>query len=135
MSLADAVSQLPLPATERWPEGVWDTEAFADGYMTVTPFTTRGMDYQSSHRQDELCIVLKGRGRASKEHAILLLRATSCSPLKTKCIASRNSRKTTVRALCFGGRRMAKQPNHALGPGAPRRRFAPSFVAPVCFVH
>jgi hypothetical protein len=54
ISLADALSKLPLPATERWPEGVWDTEAFAQGSMSVILFTPRGMDYQSSHRQDEL---------------------------------------------------------------------------------
>jgi mannose-6-phosphate isomerase-like protein (cupin superfamily) len=62
ISLADAISKLPLPATERWPEGVWDTEAFAHGSMSVILFTPRGTDHQSSHTQDELYIVLKGRG-------------------------------------------------------------------------
>lgn len=62
ISLADALSNLPLPPTERWPEGVWDTEAFAQGSMSVILFTPRGTDYQSSHRQDELYIVLKGGG-------------------------------------------------------------------------
>ena len=62
ISLADAMSRLPLPATERWPEGVWDTEAFVHGSMSVVLFTPRGKDYQSSHDQDELYIVLKGNG-------------------------------------------------------------------------
>jgi mannose-6-phosphate isomerase-like protein (cupin superfamily) len=60
--LAGAMSRLPLPATERWPEGVWDTEAFAHGSMSVVLFTPRGTDHQSSHEQDELYVVLKGRG-------------------------------------------------------------------------
>lgn len=62
ISLADALSKLPLPATERWPEGVWDIEAFAQGSTSVILFTPRGKDYQTSHRQDELYIVLEGRG-------------------------------------------------------------------------
>jgi mannose-6-phosphate isomerase-like protein (cupin superfamily) len=62
LSLADALSKRPLPATERWPEGVWDTDVFAHGSVSVILFTPRGTDYQSSHRQDELYIVFKGRG-------------------------------------------------------------------------
>jgi mannose-6-phosphate isomerase-like protein (cupin superfamily) len=62
ISLADAMARLPLPATERWPEGVWDIEAFAHGSMSVVLFTPRGKDYQTSHMQDELYIVLKGSG-------------------------------------------------------------------------
>ena len=62
ISLSDSLSKLPLPATARWPEGVWDTEAFAHGSMSVILFTPRGKDYQSSHGQDELYIVLKGHG-------------------------------------------------------------------------
>jgi mannose-6-phosphate isomerase-like protein (cupin superfamily) len=62
ISLADAISKLPLPANERWPQGVWDTEVFAHGSMSVILFTPRGADYQTSHRQDEIYIVLKGTG-------------------------------------------------------------------------
>jgi mannose-6-phosphate isomerase-like protein (cupin superfamily) len=62
ISLADALSKLPLPATERWPEGVWDAEVLAHGSMSVILFTPRGTDYQTSHRQDEIYIVLKGAG-------------------------------------------------------------------------
>jgi mannose-6-phosphate isomerase-like protein (cupin superfamily) len=62
ISLGDALAKLPLPATEQWPEGVWDIEPFAHGSMSVVLFTPRGKDYQSSHGQDELYIVLQGSG-------------------------------------------------------------------------
>ena len=55
-------SMLPLPATERWPTGVWDTEAFSHGSMSVILFTPRGTDHQTSHQQDELYVVLAGSG-------------------------------------------------------------------------
>jgi mannose-6-phosphate isomerase-like protein (cupin superfamily) len=62
IQLSDALSKLPLPATERWPAGVWDIEAFSHGTMSAVLFTPRGKDYQSSHKQDELYVVLKGSG-------------------------------------------------------------------------
>jgi mannose-6-phosphate isomerase-like protein (cupin superfamily) len=55
-------TRLPLPATARWPEGVWDIQAFAHGSMSAVLFIPRGTDYQSSHKQDELYIVVKGNG-------------------------------------------------------------------------
>lgn len=62
ISLAEALAKLPLPATSRWPEGVWDTEVFAHGTMSLVLFTPRGKDYQTSHTQDELYIVMQGSG-------------------------------------------------------------------------
>lgn len=62
ISLKEALSRLPLPATPRWPEGVWDTEVFSHGTMSVVLFAPRGADHQTFHGQDELYIVLQGRG-------------------------------------------------------------------------
>jgi mannose-6-phosphate isomerase-like protein (cupin superfamily) len=62
IALEDILSKLPLPPTEKWPEGVWDIEAFRKGSMSLTLFTPRGKDYQSPHKQDEVYIVLKGTG-------------------------------------------------------------------------
>ena len=62
IALTEALSKLPLPATDSWPTGVWDHEAFNHGSMSVILFTPRGIDYQTSHAQDELYIVLKGSG-------------------------------------------------------------------------
>ena len=57
-----ALARLPLPATDRWPDGVWDTEVFAHGSMSVVAFAPRGVDRQTSHGQDELYVVVAGSG-------------------------------------------------------------------------
>ena len=62
IELAPTLSKLPLPATAQWPQGVWDCEAFSHGSMSVILFAPHGNDYQTSHGQDELYVVLKGSG-------------------------------------------------------------------------
>ncbi len=62
ISLASTLKRLPLPATNKWPEGVWDIEAFRHGSMSLVLFTPEGKDYQTPHDQDELYIVLSGSG-------------------------------------------------------------------------
>ena len=54
--------QLPLPATEKWIDGVWDIEAFKHGSMSLTYFAPEGTDYQTPHSQDEWYFVLEGSG-------------------------------------------------------------------------
>jgi mannose-6-phosphate isomerase-like protein (cupin superfamily) len=60
-------SELPLPATDKWPEGVWDIEAFRHGSMSLILFAPEGKDYQTSHNQDELYIILTGSGTLNIE--------------------------------------------------------------------
>ena len=67
INLKSALSRLPLPATPSWPQGVWDTTAFSHGTMSAVAFTPRGHDYQTSHPQDELYIVMKGSGTLTIE--------------------------------------------------------------------
>jgi mannose-6-phosphate isomerase-like protein (cupin superfamily) len=62
LSLTSALAALPLPATAAWPAGVWDQTVFAHGTMSVVIFTPRGHDYQTTHAQDELYVVVKGSG-------------------------------------------------------------------------
>lgn len=62
VELKSALSQLPLPATPSWPEGVWDKTLFKHGTMSVVIFAPRGHDYQTNHSQDELYVVIKGSG-------------------------------------------------------------------------
>lgn len=54
--------QLPLPATEKWKDGVWDIEAFKHGSMSLLFFSPEGVDYQTPHDQDELYFVMEGSG-------------------------------------------------------------------------
>ncbi|MDH4068825.1 MAG: cupin domain-containing protein [Ignavibacteria bacterium] len=56
------LEKLPLPATPKWPEGVWDIEAFRHGTLSVLLFTPRGTDYQTNHTQDELYFIIGGSG-------------------------------------------------------------------------
>lgn len=61
-NLQEYLAKLPLPATEKWPEGVWDIEAFRNGTMSLILYTPHGKDYQTTHDQDELYIIIKGTG-------------------------------------------------------------------------
>ena len=67
ISIAEHISKLPLPATEKWPEGVWDIEAFNHGSMSLILFAPEGNDYQTPHSQDELYIVIEGSGVLERE--------------------------------------------------------------------
>jgi mannose-6-phosphate isomerase-like protein (cupin superfamily) len=73
IDLKSALSSLPLPPTTAWPEGVWDKAVFSHGTMSVLVFTPRGRDYQTSHTQDELYIIMKGSGtlQIGREEATL----------------------------------------------------------------
>ena len=62
ISLKETLSKLPLPATAKWPEGVWDFTAFERGDVSLLLFAPKGRDYQTPHSQDELYIVVRGRG-------------------------------------------------------------------------
>lgn len=56
------LKQMPLPANEKWREGVWDVEAFKHGTMLLEVFAPRHRDYQTPHTQDELYFVMRGQG-------------------------------------------------------------------------
>jgi mannose-6-phosphate isomerase-like protein (cupin superfamily) len=62
ISKSENLEKIPLPATEKWPEGVWDVEAFRHGSMSLILYTPNGTDYQTPHNQDELYIVIEGSG-------------------------------------------------------------------------
>ena len=62
ISLKSNLEKLPLPPTEKWPDGVFDVEAFKNGSMSLILFAPEGTDYQTPHEQDELYIVMEGSG-------------------------------------------------------------------------
>ena len=62
IALDEVRARLPLPATGKWPLGVFDVEALRHGTMSLQLFAPRGEDFQSPHRQDELYVVVAGTG-------------------------------------------------------------------------
>jgi mannose-6-phosphate isomerase-like protein (cupin superfamily) len=62
ISLRETLAKLPLPATAKWPQGVWDVIAFERGTTSLLLFAPKEKDYQTPHSQDELYIVLRGSG-------------------------------------------------------------------------
>jgi mannose-6-phosphate isomerase-like protein (cupin superfamily) len=56
------LDKLPLPATEKWPEGVWSVDTVSHGTMRTIVFAPRGTDHQTAHEQDELYFAVKGHG-------------------------------------------------------------------------
>lgn len=68
ISFQHEVQKLPLPATEKWPHGVFDIECFKHGAMSVILYTPRIHDYQTPHEQDEVYNVYKGTGQLNTEN-------------------------------------------------------------------
>ncbi|HVF30906.1 MAG TPA: cupin domain-containing protein [Pyrinomonadaceae bacterium] len=57
------LSQLPLPANEKWKEGVWDVEPFEKDGVTLVFFAPKGTDYQTLHDEDEFYFIARGTGK------------------------------------------------------------------------
>jgi len=60
MQPADFLSRLPLPATERWPDGVRFVEAFAHAGLELELYAPRGIDHQGPHTRDEIYFITAG---------------------------------------------------------------------------
>ncbi len=54
------LSKLPLPADEKWKDGVWFTNVFAKGAFELELYAPRGTDYQTPHDKDEFYIIVRG---------------------------------------------------------------------------
>lgn len=54
------LSKLPLPANEKWKEGVWDIEPFKKGNVSLVFFAPRETDYQTFHEEDEFYFIVRG---------------------------------------------------------------------------
>ena len=55
-------AKLPLPADEKWKDGVYFTTAFRQGNVSLEFFAPRGTDYQTFHEEDEFYFIVKGTG-------------------------------------------------------------------------
>ena len=58
----EMLSKLPLPANEKWKEGVWDVEPFERSGVKLVFFAPRGTDFQTSHDEDEFYFIVRGSG-------------------------------------------------------------------------
>ncbi len=65
------LAKLPLPADEKWKDGVWFTNAFTKGAFELEFFAPRGTDYQTPHEKDEFYIIISGAADLIKENEII----------------------------------------------------------------
>ena len=56
------LAELPLPADEKWTEGIWDVEPFSKAGVKLVFFAPRGVDHQTSHEEDEFYFIVRGSG-------------------------------------------------------------------------
>lgn len=61
-TIEEFLSKLPLPADEKWKDGVHFTTAFRQGKVSLEFFAPRGTDYQTFHEEDELYFIVNGSG-------------------------------------------------------------------------
>ena len=71
-TIEEFLSRLPLPANDKWPDGVWDNEPFEKDGVKLVFFAPRGTDHQTSHDEDEFYFIARGSGEiviAGERHA------------------------------------------------------------------
>lgn len=61
-TIDEFLEKLPLPANEKWKDGVFDIEPFKKGNVTLVFFAPRGTDYQTFHDEDEFYFIARGSG-------------------------------------------------------------------------
>jgi mannose-6-phosphate isomerase-like protein (cupin superfamily) len=61
-AIDEFLSRLPLPANDKWKNGVFDVEPFKKENITLVFFAPRGTDFQTYHEEDEFYFIARGRG-------------------------------------------------------------------------
>lgn len=54
--------KLPLPANDKWKQGVWDVEPFRKGDVSLVFFAPKEVDHQTAHDDDEFYFIARGSG-------------------------------------------------------------------------
>jgi mannose-6-phosphate isomerase-like protein (cupin superfamily) len=62
-TIDELLKKLPLPANEKWKEGVWDLEPFEKNGVKLVFFAPKNIDYQTFHDEDEFYFIASGSGR------------------------------------------------------------------------
>ncbi len=57
------LAKLPLPADEKWKDGVWDVAPFEKDGVRLVLFAPRGVDHQTFHEEDEFYFIVGGSGK------------------------------------------------------------------------
>ncbi len=61
-TIEEFLAKLPLPADEKWKDGVFDIEPFKKENVSLVFFAPRGTDHQTFHDQDEFYFIVRGSG-------------------------------------------------------------------------
>jgi mannose-6-phosphate isomerase-like protein (cupin superfamily) len=61
-TIEEFLQKLPLPATEKWKNGVWDLEPFEKNGVKLVFFAPQGKDFQTFHEEDEFYFIASGSG-------------------------------------------------------------------------
>ena len=62
LTIDEMMAKLPLPANEKWKDGVWDIEPFKKGDVSLVFFAPKKKDYQTFHEEDEFYFIARGNG-------------------------------------------------------------------------
>ncbi len=74
-TIEEFLGKLPLSATEKWTEGLWDIEPFEKNGVKLVFFAPRGIDHQTFHDEDEFYFISRGSGRLVIAHETFEFRA------------------------------------------------------------
>ena len=61
-TINEFLEKLPLPADEKWKDGVFDIEVFEKKNTKLIFYAPRGTDYQNFHEEDEFYFIARGAG-------------------------------------------------------------------------
>jgi mannose-6-phosphate isomerase-like protein (cupin superfamily) len=61
-TLDEMMAKLPLPANDKWKDGVWDLEPFTKDNVKLVFFAPHKIDYQDFHEEDEFYFIVRGSG-------------------------------------------------------------------------
>ena len=67
----DVIAELPLPATAKWPMGVFDKEVFSSATVQVSLFAPQSTDFQTPHPQHEFYFIVEGSGRIDIDGSVV----------------------------------------------------------------
>ena len=62
-TIDECLAMLPLPANEKWKDGVWDIQPHESGEISLVFFAPEKTDYQTFHEENEYYFIARGSGK------------------------------------------------------------------------